>query len=226
MSFASNTEENYSSNNEHINFFKEVEDGTAEYKKTNKEHEKEKKEEQEKYEKQTGYLTYLGQDTNEALKKKNWYDIAPDRNSTDVGEINMKSKIREDPINIINKFTKEFKKETKAKHDYSKTIKKYQSNISEKTINHKMKQKKKKSRKRKYSSSSDEEMEEAKQRKLQLLRTERLKREAEERKRTELLLAKLKGEKVIEEKRVVEPIMKRKYNSQFNPEYAKQNYIK
>ncbi|KAJ8950144.1 hypothetical protein NQ314_007997, partial [Rhamnusium bicolor] len=85
----------------HINFFKDLEEGTAELKQFNKEHDKEKKEEREKYEKQIGYLTYLGQDTNEALGKKSWYDVAPDRESSGQGEVNMKSKIREDPIGII-----------------------------------------------------------------------------------------------------------------------------
>lgn len=99
---------------------------------------------------------------------------------------------------------------------------------------HKKRHKKHKShrRKRKLSNSSeysesgeDEIIKTEKTRKLEILRMERLRREQEERKRSELLLAKVFGKEV--EKSKSSPRqrhVKQKYNSQFNPELAKQNY--
>lgn len=209
------------SNEGHVNFFKEVEDGTAEYKKTNKEYEKDKKEEQEKYEKQIGYLTYLGQDTNELLKKQCWYELMPDRTNVE-SEVNMKSKIREDPINIIKKNTEKLIKNNEAKSNLFNV-----RHVEDRGEHKKKKNKKKKSKKRKYSSceetSEDEEEKLKKKQKLEVLRMERLKREAEERERAQSLFDKIHGKKKDEIPPKHSPV-KRKYNSQFNPELAKQNY--
>ena len=71
-----------SEKSEHINFFKELEEGIESYSAVNKEHEKEKKEEREKYEKQIGYLTYLGQNTVEATGQVSWYNKIPERSSS------------------------------------------------------------------------------------------------------------------------------------------------
>ena len=57
---------------------------------------------------------------------------------------------------------------------------------------------------------------------IQQLRAERLKRETEERMKTERLLAKMRGEKVPGD--APEPVMderQRSYNSQFNPEFVR-----
>lgn len=227
---------------DHINFFKELEDGTAELKQSNKEHDKEQKQEREKYEKQIGYLTYLGQDTNEALGKKSWYDVAPNRSDYGKSEINLKSKINEDPLELIKKYTSVGKiiDEAKRNNDkvalYKQIINKggSSSDRKRKRDSDRGKHKKSKDKKKKHkhksnknynskSSTSEENDDEDKLERKQILgilRLERLKREKEERRRTEELLAKLQGE----EKKTNKQTFKPKYNSQFNPKFAKQNY--
>lgn len=244
---------------EHINFFQEVEDGTAELKTSNKEHDKEKKEEQEKYEKQIGYLTYLGQDTNEALGKKNWYDVAPNRSDDNKEEISLKSKLLHDPLSIMKKYLAETpdmeqseiyrlesykslqvptyispceknnkkRKSTSSISLDSDTNSKHSHKSKKKHKKHKNKHKRSSSKKSKTSSTeeySEDEDKQLKQKKLDLLRMERLKRERQEREKSEALLAKLRGDKPKEKAKTSEKFVKQKYNSQFNPELAKQNY--
>merc|ERR1712025_93854 len=60
----------------HVNFFQQLEDGEGAAS-TNKEHEEEKKKEQEEYEKKVGYLTYLGQDTEELTGEQVWWKKLP-----------------------------------------------------------------------------------------------------------------------------------------------------
>jgi hypothetical protein len=215
------------SESNHINFFRDVEDGVAEIKSANKEHEAEVKQEKEKYEKQIGYLTYLGQDTNEALGKRNWYDEMPDRTGGTV-EVNLKSKMREDPLRIMKKFVGDSGKQDKKSDETvykGKVLSMEKESKKQKNYNEHSDHKKK--NKRKYEcveSDSDEEREKLeKKRKLENLRMERLKREKEERRRSEDLLAKLKGETAPKEKNAP-AAAGRKYNNQFNPEIAKQNY--
>ncbi|XP_076273030.1 leukocyte receptor cluster member 1 homolog [Rhynchophorus ferrugineus] len=255
-------------NTEHVNFFKELEEGTANQNKTNKEHDEEIKKEKEKYEKQIGYLTYLGQDTNEALGKKSWYEVLPERLQNNKGEVNLKSKTREDPLNIIKKYTnisksnhneetvskfKEYKSllSNKSVYKSSKKKKRHQRESSEEPkrrkkehASKKSKKSEKKHRSRSRTSSSasndtpprpeenhsdsdseDEKLRKAEtHRKLEQLRAERLQREKEEKRKTEALLSKIRGDST-KEKPSETKGPKRKYNSQFNPELAKQNYM-
>ncbi|CAG7835501.1 unnamed protein product [Allacma fusca] len=74
---------------------------------------------------------------------------------------------------------------------------------------------------------SDDSYEKKKQDNLAKLRAERLEREKEEGKKAERLMAQMRGETIEEEKPREPPPttrMKQKYNSQFNPQLARQNY--
>lgn len=260
---------------EHVNFFADLEDGKSGSgtKRTNREHEKEKKEEQEKYEKQIGYLTYLGQDTNEALGKRDWYDRAPQRADTFDSsgkrvEVGFQVKSFNDPLNVMKRYlgssatkvkgaeiaapqpstssSTTFKyisplahisdlnpPEGKKRHKEKKKRKKSKSKSSKKP----KKEKKSRKRRRSESSSSENDGDEEEQRmkrikieKLEQLRTERLKREKEERRRSDELIARVTGVPLKPDKEESKPTVperrpiKQKYNSQFNPELAKQNY--
>ena len=61
----------------HVNFFQQLENGEGGDVRTNKENEEEKKKEQEEYEKKVGYLTYLGQDTEELTGEAVWWKKLP-----------------------------------------------------------------------------------------------------------------------------------------------------
>ncbi|KAJ8716071.1 hypothetical protein PYW08_013356 [Mythimna loreyi] len=219
---------------EHINLFENFEDAVRT---TNKEHDKDVKEKKEEYEKKIGYLTYLGQDTNEALGKKNWYEVPPEAggasrssNIKDTydklvlkdqdgkpkikepdeknGEVSWKKKQMLDPMNAF-----------KHLHDYSyKDKKKAISNTKTNdytAIDKKHKHKKKKNKK-------DKTKDKEKEKKIQKLREARLKREQQEKYRTELFLKGLHNP--VNTEIVKDTGIKAKYNSQFNPELARQNY--
>eukprot|EP00092_Neocalanus_flemingeri_P019700 GFUD01021336.1.p1 GENE.GFUD01021336.1~~GFUD01021336.1.p1 ORF type:complete len:365 (+),score=149.04 GFUD01021336.1:43-1137(+) len=95
----------------HVNFFQNLEDGEGVVS-TNKEHEEEKKKEQEEYEKKVGYLTYLGQDTEELTGEQVWWKKLPkDRLAMPESDkvksaIHQKQKEFLDPLSNLKKYLK------------------------------------------------------------------------------------------------------------------------
>lgn len=219
---------------EHVNFFAELEEGKIDYNRPNAEHEKEKKEEKEKYEKQIGYLTYLGQDTNEATGKKNWYEELPKRltdTEKDI-ELEMQKKVLQDPMIDIKKYLKIMHSSKSAEdlvkvktesvkrkhHEFDSSHSDHESHNTHK------KYKDKKHKKKKHKKHSEKKEVRSQSMDMEKLRAERLLREQSEKLRTEALLAKVRGELMP----VVAPetpklAIKQKYNSQFFPEIARQN---
>lgn len=235
---ASTEEGTSSSKLEHVNFFADLEDGKIDYNRPNAEHEKEKKEEREKYEKQIGYLTYLGQNTNESTGKKSWYEELPTRltdTEKDI-EVEILKKALNDPIRDIKKYLNIMSTSSKEKPVEIKTEsnnrkrKKSESEDSiisdSKSSSSKKKHKHKKSKKHKKRKHHSREKYEVKtsDSDIQKLKAERLLREQSERLRAEALIAKLKGNPVpVVAPEAPKPGIKQKYNSQFFPEIARQN---
>lgn len=223
--------DNTSKKLDHVNFFAELEEGKIDYNRPNEEHEREKKEEKEKYEKQIGYLTYLGQNTNEATGKKNWYEELPKRltdTEKDI-EIGIRKKVLDDPmvdmkryLNIMHSKPVEdcskIKTESVGKH--------YDSDTSHSEESHHTHKKLRKDKKHKHKRSKESEKKEAKSQNntnIEKLRAERMLREQSEKLRTEALLAKVRGEPVCVIPETPKPTIKQKYNSQYFPELARQN---
>lgn len=209
----------------------------------------------------------MGQDTNEATGKRDWYDKAPDRKEMfdeagNVVEVNIKSKMLHDPMKVIERYVgKSFRIIPSTAKDSPTPVKKYEpivinsaksrkrnrsSSDSEMTSKrfkktkkkkHKKDKKHKKSKHRSQSpeaeSTDDEAQRLLQKKKLEKLRLERLQREKVERARADKLLASLRGDPDPELKKKEDskketsqqprPV-KQKYNSQFNPEIARQNH--
>lgn len=221
---------------EHVNFFAELEDGKIDYNRPNAEHEKEKKEEKEKYEKQIGYLTYLGQNTNEATGKKNWYEQLPARlTDMETTEVGLKKKVLDDPMTDIKRYLSIMRSKPTEDHQTvkAKSVKLKRSNSDRSNSDqescgsskkHKKNKKHKKRKKDKYEESAKKEAKTHSGINIEKLRAERLLREQSEKLRTEALLAKIKGEPVpVVRPETPKPVVKQRYNSQFFPEIARQN---
>ncbi|XP_015587715.1 leukocyte receptor cluster member 1 [Cephus cinctus] len=219
---------------EHVNFFADLEQGKVDYSKPNQEHEKEKKEEKEKYEKQIGYLTYLGQDTDEATGRKKWYDELP-RRLTDTEkhvEIETKRKSFDDPLGDIKKYLRIMGSSagdsgSRSKISDERKKRKRETDSSDEKTNVKLKQKKHSKKSKKHSRSKEVELVSSTVKPafdIEKLRAERLLRERAEKLKTEALLAKMRGDPVpVASKSVPKPVVKQRYHSQFFPEIARQN---
>jgi len=180
-----------------------------------------------------GYLTYLGQDTNEALKVRSWYEVAPKRTQIedrDATETPLKQKLSEDPLTLINALIPGDKKPVQT------TIKRRKPESSpepeSKTKKPRKEKKHKKHKKHKHKHHKTDELAKelsanAKRDKLNRLRKERLLREAAEQRRQDLLFAPKEPELPVNATSTPAPTPRivQKYNSQFNPEIAKQNMI-
>lgn len=194
----------------HINFFKDEEEGKKHG--TNEEYQAEKKAEKEKYEKDIGLLTYLGQSAVESQQSKPWYFKVPDR----------KRKLDEESAPKSKKTSREeFDQKRKYDLDPMRQMTKYME-IKEK---HKDKGKKK-GKKHKHDRKDRDDQRKEKipsgKKTIEQLRADRLKREKEERKRAEEVIAKAKGEYVpVKEKEVIVDERQRSYNSQFNPDFVR-----
>ncbi|XP_065223392.1 leukocyte receptor cluster member 1 homolog [Planococcus citri] len=198
--------EEKSKRREHINFFEKIETAAA-----NEEHEREIKEDKEKYEKQIGYLTYLGQNTNEAEGRVSWYNKPRkqlDHFVKDGDKKDEKSKSILDPLTRIESIL--HKKSSAA--DCAKVERSVER---EKTIGLGISPEIK--TKKKYDKKAD----------LATLREKRLKRERAEQKRIEKLLSSVNGEKTTSlesEREKSATKFAQRYNSQFNPHLARQNF--
>ena len=193
----------------------------------NPEVELEKKQEKEKFEKKIGLLNYLVDDNLDLKSMKNiyvyiaiktnlssfqfnleqpWYQTVHkrktnDESESDHDEIDLKRKQKQDPMSEINELFKDKEKKKDRKHKKAK---------------HRSKSKERDSKSVASCPSSSKKT-------IEQLRAERLKRENEERLKADRLLAGVKNPYKEPEKIVEKDDRKRRYNSQFNPEFNRFN---
>lgn len=175
-------------------------------------------------------MTYLGQDTNEATGKKNWYEELPKRltdTERDV-ELEIKKKALNDPMNDIKKYLKIMHSKSAEDHLKVKTeaVKRKHRNSDSSHSDHESHSSHKKCKDKRHKHSEKKEVRSQTSIDVEKLRSERLLREQGEKLRTEALLAKVRGEPipvVAPKTPIIKPIIKQKYNSQFFPEIARQN---
>ncbi|XP_074113491.1 leukocyte receptor cluster member 1 homolog [Cotesia typhae] len=220
--------------NEHVNFFKDLEEGKVDHHKPNAEREAEKKAEKEKYEKQIGYLTYLGQNTNESTGNKSWYEEIHHRlaDLDDKIEVQGEKKVRYDPLVNMKRYLETMGSDLKPSIQSSGSKKRKLSSDDvdvDDDDSRSLKKHKKSKKSKKYKREKEEERGSNKAKpNIEKLRAQRLIREKAEKLRAEALLAKVRGDpepvvKVKEEPKT--PKIKQKYNSQFCPEIARQNLV-
>lgn len=227
--------------NEHINFFKDIEDGLTKQGK-NKEHEAEKKQEQEDLEKKIGLLTYLGQTALDEKKTAPWYlkkkkrknkskrsDTESESDEAKDLEKKLKHSVQEKRRESLDPLVemKEFLHKKKHKHGHKKS-----------------KRKDKESKKRSRSSSSKHEAstkkvidplkEKCASKSIEQLRAERIARERQEKQRSLVLLKESKdgpfkskvdqySSSESDDEKNNHNSRKRKYNSQYNPDFIQES---
>lgn len=214
----------------HVNFFADLEEETRKnYGAGNKEYEEEKRKEREEYESKVGILKYLGEGSNEFtkvsfsfcknnymssgvlmeevvsmghLQQKSWYDEVPKERAVKASE--KKSKYKICGVGDIGE-----RAESSVKKKRRKENKRHKHNKEEHSKKHK-----RRGEKHRYELPMERNANPA----LEKLRMERLKREEAERQRTAALL--FADKKEAQEKNEKATV----YNSQFNPELARQNF--
>ncbi|CAF1041703.1 unnamed protein product [Rotaria sordida] len=198
---------------EHVNLFQLEEQGLKTSDATNAEHEKEKKTETEEFEKKIGLLTYLGGSIVESKGTVPWYmerggstqSLSKESSKTDREERDRLRIQKQDPLSSMSKYVDDLKRKREDENKSSSTnTKKSTPSVSLSST----------------SSSSSSRIEQ--------LRAERLKRESQERTKTAAYLSRtFTGTDPISTITEQTPIetddRKRRYNSQFNPDFAKQN---
>ncbi|XP_059162100.1 leukocyte receptor cluster member 1 homolog [Physella acuta] len=190
---------------EHINFFKEIEDGLIKQG-SNKDNEAEKKHEKDQFEKKIGLLTYLGQSAQES-KGSPWdlhHSVKKRRNECSSVKEESEAESQKDCQKLIN---------------YMDPL--VQMNQYIKKKNHSKEKTTKKEAQRKHSDSKKETSKTASKKTIEQMRQERLLRETHEKLRAQAILSpkiEKQDAKCSENNSEVKRSNKRKYNSQYNPD--------
>ncbi len=208
----------------HINFFADLEKQEKAFG-TNKEYEQEKKLQREDEERKIGVLKFLGEGSCEYMKDAPWWAKAPVRLSKE--EKTPKPSSSSSTVlsfrDTLPSSTQESNPRITALRSSTKCDKGLSRPRREKRKKEKREKRKEKRKSRKSSSVEAAAVSDSEKRdSLKVLREQRLKREAEERTKAENLLRKLRGE-TQPTTSGNKPSVVQKFNSQFNPEFARQN---